>query len=386
MLSIIKEGKAVLKVPTGEKISSSLAVFYNPVMKFNRDISVLLLQCLGRKNLSFADILSASGARGIRLALELKKGIIGTMVLNDQSKKAFGNIRQNLSLNGLGKDRRIAVKNMDANELLQDSSGFDVIDIDPFGSPNFFLWNSLKKIKRNGILAVTATDTGALAGAFPEAGIRKYWAIPLKNEFMHETGLRILARKVQLVASQLDRAAVPILSFYRDHYYRIIFRIEHGARKADKAMRGYKCILYCRNCTSRWVINEMSPAKTGNIGKDSKCCKDPKFEKAGPMWCNAMGDPGLADKMAAKSANEKDRKFLSVLASEYKSGIVGFYDIHRICKISHLEIPRKEDLRNALIKQGNQSVATHVSGTAIKTDASLHSIIRTIRSLNRKKK
>ena len=141
-----------------------------------------------------------------------------------------------------------------------------------------------------------------------------------------------------------------------------------------------QCILYCRNCTSRWVINEMSPAKTGNIGKDSKCCKDPKFEKAGPMWCNAMGDPGLADKMAAKSANEKDRKFLSVLASEYKSGIVGFYDIHRICKISHLEIPRKEDLRNALIKQGNQSVATHVSGTAIKTDASLHSIIRTIRS------
>ena len=39
------------------------------------------------------------------------------------------------------------------------SKGFDYIDLDPFGSPNIFLDSAVKRLGRNGILAVTATDT-----------------------------------------------------------------------------------------------------------------------------------------------------------------------------------------------------------------------------------
>ncbi|MCU0373510.1 MAG: ATP-binding protein, partial [Ignavibacteria bacterium] len=42
--------------------------------------------------------------------------------------------------------------------------GFDYIDIDPFGSPCPFLDAAIKRLSRGGILAVTATDTSALAG------------------------------------------------------------------------------------------------------------------------------------------------------------------------------------------------------------------------------
>jgi len=36
----IKEGKAVIKVPKVEKVSKEMEVFYNPIMKFNRDIVI----------------------------------------------------------------------------------------------------------------------------------------------------------------------------------------------------------------------------------------------------------------------------------------------------------------------------------------------------------
>ena len=46
MYKIIAEGKVKIKVPKEEKISKKLPVFYNPVMGFNRDVSVLLLDAV----------------------------------------------------------------------------------------------------------------------------------------------------------------------------------------------------------------------------------------------------------------------------------------------------------------------------------------------------
>ena len=46
MYKIIQEGKIKIKVPKEEKISKKLPVFYNPVMGFNRDVSVLLLSVI----------------------------------------------------------------------------------------------------------------------------------------------------------------------------------------------------------------------------------------------------------------------------------------------------------------------------------------------------
>ena len=42
---------------------------------------------------------------------------------------------------------------------------FDVIDLDPYGSMVPFLFETLKNIKKNGLLCVTCTDTRVLCGA-----------------------------------------------------------------------------------------------------------------------------------------------------------------------------------------------------------------------------
>jgi len=95
----ITEGKALLRIPSSDKISRSMEVFYNPVMKFNRDVSILLLKALGRRKMNIADPLAGSGIRAIRFLLELPKGLIKTIHINDHSENAINSINKNLTLN-----------------------------------------------------------------------------------------------------------------------------------------------------------------------------------------------------------------------------------------------------------------------------------------------
>ncbi|HLD07017.1 MAG TPA: tRNA (guanine(10)-N(2))-dimethyltransferase, partial [Candidatus Nanoarchaeia archaeon] len=76
------EGRATITATAGA-ISKRLAVFYNPVMAYNRDISITLLRALGRRQLLVADPLAGSGVRGIRFLKELPPGTVAALSLND---------------------------------------------------------------------------------------------------------------------------------------------------------------------------------------------------------------------------------------------------------------------------------------------------------------
>lgn len=243
----INEGKAKLNVFAG-KISKKLPVFYNPVMKFNRDISIHVLNALDKKDLQVCLPMAGTGVRGIRFLLEVDKEKINSIHFNDISPAAVNLINENLILNNVDMSK-VIITNKDANILFLESKGFDYIDVDPFGSPNPFLNNAIVRLAREGILAVTATDTSNLAGAFPDACKRNYWAVPLKNYLMHEVGLRILIRKVQLIASQFDKALIPILSYCKDHYYRVFFICEKGRQKADEVIKQHNYLLFCNECS-----------------------------------------------------------------------------------------------------------------------------------------
>ena len=51
---------------------------------------------------------------------------------------------------------------------------------------------------------------------------------------MHETGLRILIRKVQLIGMQYEKALFPIFSYLKDHYFRVFFRCIKGKKICDE--------------------------------------------------------------------------------------------------------------------------------------------------------
>ena len=301
MYKLVKEGSAEIFVPVEEKISKKLPVFYNPVMKLNRDITILLLRQF--PPLSICDPMAASGIRAIRLTKELS---FKSIIANDYNKKSFLLIKKNMKLNNV----KFVVKNMDANLLLLNSNGFDFIDIDPFGTPNNFLDAAVKRISRRGILAVTATDTAALSGTYPKATLRKYWALPKKDAMMHETGLRILIRKIQLIGAQYEKALVPIFSYSKDHYFRVFLRCDKGKSYVDEIVKMHGML-----------------------------------DNAGPLWLGSLWDKRLVNKMHKScikgslplnsriKKNNKNKElinFLKIIKEESKINAVGFYDIHEI--------------------------------------------------------
>ena len=329
----INEGKADIKVFSSQKISKKLPVFYNPAMKMNRDISVLLLNAIGNKDMVIADPLAGSAVRSIRFLKELKKGIIREIHINDYSDKAVELIKDNLTKNELEKDKRIIISCNDANIFLMQSKGFHYIDIDPFGTPNPYLDSAAKKLARDGVLAVTATDTSALCGTYPKACARKYWAVPRRDEIMHETGLRILVRKVQLIGAQYDKALIPVFSYASEHYMRIFFICKKGKKKVDEMQKqhGY-------------------------------------LSDAGPIWFGRLWDPKLAEKISKLNKDDKLAKFLNIIYQESKIDTVGFYQLHAFCKKHKLRLRKTEDIKNQIIKKGFRVSDTHFSPYGIRSD------------------
>lgn len=353
MLKTIQEGRAQIKTHIG-KISKELPVFYNPVMESNRDISITVLRTLKRKNMQIALPLAASGIRGIRFLKELPKSMIKTIAFNDHNPSAVNLIKKNIKLNNL-KDKKVEITKQDANLFLLNSKGFDYIDIDPFGSPNPFLNNAVQRLSRNGLLAVTSTDTSALTGTFPKITGRKYWAQSHKNEMMHELGLRIIIRKVQLVATQFEKALTPIFAYYKDHYYRIFFQNKKSKQACDQIIEQHQYFLYNPKTLEREI---------------SKHNQKNNFLAIGPLWTGPLFDKKLVSKIQTQN------KFLQTVKKESKLNIVGFYDLHKIAKNYQIKIKSTQE---TIKKLG--AVPTHFSSTGFKSNLDIKKIISLLKKL-----
>ena len=201
-------------------------------------------------------------------------------------------------------------------------------------------------------MAVTATDTSALCGTFPKACLRKYWAMPKKGAIMHETGLRILIRKIQLVAAQYDKALVPVFSYSKEHYMRVFLRNDKGKNKVDGILKQHGCL--------------------GN---------------AGPMWLGNLWDKDLADKMHNNSIKNKVFKnnrelarLLKTIKDESKINSAGFYDLHEICEKNGIKaLQKKEIVMNKIKKIGCKASETHFRGEGIRSDIPLDRLIKILR-------
>ena len=378
-MQIIKEGKAGIKAYRAEKISKEMPVFYNPVMKLNRDISVLLLNSIEKKNMQIALPLAATGIRGIRFLLELKKSKIMNLSFNDKSSEAVKLIKSNLKLNKIKLNKKIKISGLDANLFILNSKGFDYIDIDPFGSPNFLLDSAVKRLAREGILAVTATDTSALCGTYKNACLRKYSGKPLRNEFCHELGLRILIFKIQTISAQHDKALMPIFSYSREHYFRAFFECIKGKKKVDEIMKNHGYILYCKKCLFR--------KNADSIFNDEKCplCKS-KLDYAGKLWLGQLWDKKLATKMnqeARKNNNKELIKLMQIINNESKINSAGFYDIAKVIKHNKLKnVPKKDSLINEIKKAGFKVAETHIRPNSIRSNIKLKKLIKLIKKIS----
>jgi len=207
----IQEGLVQIYVPEFDKVSSQAPVFYNPAMELNRDLSILALQQFqinSDQEISICDAFGGSGIRGIRYSKEIS-GVFKVLV-NDISPLAVEFGKENVRLNNL---TNIEISQNDANLVLREKRGeFDVVDIDPFGTPSYFVDSVANSLKASSLLCITATDTSSLCGTYKEPCIRKYNSVPLKSEYCHENGIRILAGFVAMTFAKYKKV---LLSNFR---------------------------------------------------------------------------------------------------------------------------------------------------------------------------
>lgn len=346
MLEKIKESTALILAPVQKVVDKKMAVFYNPVMKLNRDISVLVLRAVENSGMKIADPLAGSGIRAIRVINEVENSKIDHVFVNDKKEDFQKYFEKNIRLNKLDKDKKekLLVFNEDANIFLLQNKPFDYIDIDPFGSPNPFLDSACRSIRNKGILAITATDTSSLCGTYPKACLRKYWAKPLKNELMHELGLRILIRKIQLMGAHHERALRVLCSYSLDHYMRAFLVFEKSKENTIKLLEQHKEYEF-------------------------------EGEKYGPMYMGELNDLTFLKKMKSEAEKNKENtdersvKLINTLIAETEVGGVGFHDVHKIAKRNKLSIPKYDLIFKELQKKGFKYSRTHFTETGIKTNA-----------------
>lgn len=378
---IVTEGAVKVLVPKlsafvkdpSEYAPSKAPVFYNPVMEINRDITILLVQAhqisLGR-DIDVCEPLAGSGIRGVRLATEIRG--VKAVTMGDINENAYRLAACNVQINGLNKI--VVVKKKEANYLLNSHSAprkrFDVVDIDPFGSPVPFLDSALRALRNKGLIALTATDMASLSGVHPKACIRKYGGKPLRTEYCHELAVRLLAGCLASVAGKHDLGVEVVFSHRGEHYVRVYAAIRYGARSADENEKKMGFILHCFKCFHRevargplWIEHKLTCSECGST-----------LSAAGPLWIGSISSPEVCKMMDKELETRRLRhahkieKMLGLIADE-SNGPATYFVIDDMCDALNLQVPSSRKVIDALKVEGFCVTPTHFSTRGVRTDA-----------------
>ena len=356
----VEEGNVDCEVPEQDGDSVGDDVFFNPVQELNRDVTVAALRAYREREPradTYLDATAASGIRGVRAAAEG-----WDVTCTDIDEDAVALCRANLDRNDLDG----SVIQRDANPLLHEDY-FDVVDIDPFGTPIPFV-DAACQGTRN-LLCLTATDTAPLCGAHFHSGVRSYSAIPRNTEYHAEMGVRILLSAVVRTAARYDVAAVPILTHATKHYVRTYLELDRGATVANEAMDQLGYIHHCEHCLRR-------ETETGLIAHPPERCPDCEhgIQTAGPVWLGPTHDnefvASVRESLTAEMGTaSKATDLLETLEAELP--VPTHYDQHRLCKRWGRSAPAMDDFLDQLRGAGYEASRTHYGGTTLKTDASV---------------
>ncbi|KYH42788.1 MAG: tRNA (guanine(26)-N(2))-dimethyltransferase [Candidatus Bathyarchaeota archaeon B63] len=390
-VEFIREGAARLAVPRLEEFKrapweyapSKAPVFYNPAMKLNRDVAVLAVQAYQRtlgRELLIAEPLAGCGVRGIRFALEIEG--VRHVYMNDINPVAFKMAAYNVEINGL--TGHVSVLNEDANLFMNRHAAphrrFDCIDIDPFGSPVRFLDSAVRALRDGGLLAMTATDMAPLCGVHPEAAFRKYGGLPLRTEYCHEIGLRLMIGVLARAAAKHEIGIRVLFSHKSEHYVRAYATLIHGAKRADESLGEMGYILHCFSCFHREAIRDVSPFL-------SKRCPEcgGSLRAAGPLWLGRLSNGDICGEMERIAAGRagldgRVRRLLRLVKGETDAPAT-YFVIDKISDRLNLPSPPLWRVIEKLSRGGFEAQPTHFNTRGIKTDAPARVVVEAVKSL-----
>jgi tRNA (guanine26-N2/guanine27-N2)-dimethyltransferase len=358
----VREGGVEISVPEQEE-GHGENVFFNPVQELNRDLTIAVLRAYREREpraKTYLDGMTASGIRGIRAAADG-----WDVTCCDVDADAVDLCQQNLERN----DLEASVRHQDTNSLLHETY-FDVVDIDPFGTPIPFVDAAFRGTRN--LLCVTATDTAPLCGAHFESGVRSYSAVPRNTEYHQEMGVRILLSALIRTGVSYDIAPRPLLTHATKHYVRTYLELERGATEANEAIEELGYIHHCQHCLKRTT-------ETGLIANPPEKCPNCEhgIQTAGPVYLGPTADVDFVGRVDDEidetlGTAENATSLLERLWAELP--VPTHYDQHKLCKRWGRPAPKMSTFLDALREAGYDVSRTHYGGTTFKTNASVEEI------------
>lgn len=337
-------------------------------MKYLRDISINFIKALNLKNPSLLDSTSATGIRGIRYVKEAK---VSDITFLDVNKTAATNTKKNLKSNKI----KAKILNRDLQDFaIMHNDKFDIIDLDPFGTPAPYIYDLLKISRDGTVLMVTATDTAVLCGAHSSACVKQYGSLPLHNELCKEVGLRILINYLIRKSAEYNFGIDAMLSISDMHYMRVFIRLEKGAKKAYDSMMETGFGSYCNKCSSFGFATGISPKlkpKCTNCGYG--------MQQFGPLFLGKLNDKLLLKKILDIGFEDpQSKKIVSLLRDEYETPF--FYSLSRMTRHLGISSVPYESVCKKLGEDGYAYSHTLFDNNGLKTNAPLKRVLAAVRA------
>ncbi|KAI4346715.1 hypothetical protein L6164_007587 [Bauhinia variegata] len=331
------------------------------------------------------EALSASGLRSLRYAREVEG--IGQVVALDNDIASVEACRRNIKFNGSVACSKVESHHADACVyMLTHPKEFDVVDLDPYGSPCIFLDSAVQSLADGGMLMCTATDMAVLCGGNGEVCYSKYGSYPLRGKYCHEMALRILLASIESHANRYKRYIVPVLSVQMNFYVRVFVRIYTSAGEIKKTPLKLSYVYQCAGCDSfhlqpigRAFSKNNSVRYLPGFGpvvpqECSDCGK--KFIMGGPIWSAPIHDQDWVASILADVKSMKDRypaydhiSAVLTAVSEELPDVPLFLSLHNLCATLKCTSPSKDDFKSAVINAGYRISGTHVNPIGLKSDA-----------------
>jgi len=409
----IEEGKARIIYPSNED-ADDVPAFYNPAQVFNRDLSCAVLEefavqykekskdLINKMNLEnkaenpeaepwkfrVLEALSASGLRSCRYALECDT--VDSIIANDISVSAVQEIHRNAKFNDC--EKKIEVANKDAIELMAlrraPKLNVPVIDLDPYGSATPFLDSAVQAVNYGGMLMVTCTDMGVLAGNHPEACFAKYGSFPLKAHFCHEQAIRIVLYSIERAANRYGRYIEPLISLHLDFFIRVFVRVHHGKKHVKLSCT--KVGNVCRDPQSHgfthFTLGELQKTEKGSkyvpaqVPTASSIPYATSLKQGGPMWLGPLHNHNFVRSVQSRIEDCDENVWTTKVrlcglleaCLEELNDVPLYYHMQKdfgiVLKFS---LMKQQILRSAIINAGYRVSSSHATTDIIKTDAPL---------------
>ncbi|HZC20263.1 MAG TPA: tRNA (guanine(10)-N(2))-dimethyltransferase [Nitrososphaeraceae archaeon] len=385
----IIEGSTKLLVPASSltnQVPPKSPAFFNPLAKLTRDISILayraFLQDVNTNKKIFGDALSGVGARALRVAVEVPE--INEVYVNDINPLAVDLAKKTAQLNLVAGKCRFSVSEVCKFLLLHHTNNcdrFNIVDLDPFGSPAPYIDCMIRSVIDSGLISVTATDTAVLCGVYSDVCFRKYYGRPIRCHYANEIAVRIVLSLISLTASRLGLSIEPVLAHSYSQYIRVYARINLSCTKANKVHQKLGFLYHCHNCGNRTVAEENNKSEFCNL------CKY-RFKVAGRLWVSTLFDKAFIERMKtfhpkkngirAENNDEMNRSILCTCLREDDD--IPYYfvtdEVASKLKTSPLSIDKTIE---KLSGSGYKASKTVFNTRGFKTDARIKDILDVLR-------